>query len=129
MRRKGFERFFGEVGVGFASAGRNSPVFGGGERWQLYGEEKVPLSVMRPLLTAVVFAVLPQRYAGDPYVWRRPPCSVQDFIIFADGAPRSTSDSAIGFLSRGMGPGAISALHGLSRFSRLNCWLWYKRLR
>ena len=30
MRRNGFERFLGEVGVGFASVGRNCPVFGGG---------------------------------------------------------------------------------------------------
>ena len=58
---------------------------------------------MRPLLTAVVFAVLPQCYAGQPYVWRGPPCSVQDFIIFADAAPRPNGGFCYGFVVPGSG--------------------------
>ena len=65
--------------------------------WKLSGEQKVPLSLLRPLLTAVVFAVLPQCYAGSPYVWRGLPCSVHDFIIFAHAAPRSKRGFRYGF--------------------------------
>ena len=63
----------------------------------------MPLSLVRPLLTAVVFAVLPQCYAGQPYVWRGPPCFVQDFIIFADAAPRPNGGFRYGFFVPGSG--------------------------
>ena len=61
------------------------------------------MSLVRPLLTGVVFAVLPQCYGGQPYVWRGPPCSVQDFITFADAAPRPSNGLRYGFFVRGSG--------------------------
>ena len=97
MRRKGFERFLGRLEWALRPQGGTAPFLAGAYRWKLSGEQKVPLSLMRPLLTAVVFAVLPQCYAGYPYVWRGPPCSVHDFIIFADAAPRSKRGFRYGF--------------------------------
>ena len=92
--------------MGFASGsvqGGTAPFLAGAYRWKLSGEQKVPLSLVRPLLTAVVFVVLPQCYAGHPYVWQGPPCSVQDFIIFADAAPTSKRGFRYGFFVPGSG--------------------------
>ena len=47
--------------------GGTAPFLAGAYRWKLSGEQRVPLSLVRPLLTVVVFAVLPQCYAGQPY--------------------------------------------------------------
>ena len=65
MRRKGFERFLGRLEWALRPQGGNAPFLAGAYRWKLSGEQKVPLSLVRPLLTAVVFAVLPQCYAGQ----------------------------------------------------------------
>ena len=103
MRRKGFERFLGRLEWALRPQGGTAPFLAGAYRWKLSGEQRVPLSLVRPLLTVVVFAVLPQCYAGQPYVWRGPPCSVQDFIIFADAAPRPNSGFRYGFFVPGSG--------------------------
>ena len=56
---------------------------------------------MRPLLTAVVFAFLPESYAGHTYVWRAPPCSVHDFFFFGDAAPSTKTGFRYGFFVPG----------------------------
>ena len=101
MRRKGFERFLGRLEWALRPQGGTAPLLARAYGWMLSGEQRVPLSPVRPLLTAVVFAVLPQCYAGQPYVWRGPPCSVQDFIIFADAAPTPNSGFRYGFFVPG----------------------------
>ena len=103
MRRKGFARFLGRLEWALRPQGGTAPFLAGAYRWKLSGEQRVPLSLLRPLLTAVVFAVLPQCYAGQQYVWRGPPCSVQDFIIFADAAPRPNGGFRYGFFVHGSG--------------------------
>ena len=103
MRRKGFERFLGRLEWALRPQGGTAPFLAGAYRWKLSAEQKVPLSLVRPLLTAVVFAVLPQCYAGHPHVWRGPPCSVHDFIIFADATPRSKRGFRYGFFIPGDG--------------------------
>ena len=90
--------------MGFAPTRRSGPVFGWGVQMEVVdAEQKVPLSLVRPLPTAVVFAVLPQCYARHPHVWRGPPCSVHNFIIFADAAPRSRRGFRCGFFIPGSG--------------------------
>ena len=64
MRRKGFERFLGRLDWALRPQGGTAPFLAGAYRWKLSAEQRVPLSLVRPLLTAVVFAVLPQCYAG-----------------------------------------------------------------
>ena len=103
MRRKGFERFLGRLEWAFRPQGGTAPFLAGAYKWKLSGEQKVPLSLVWPLLTAVVFAVLPQCYAGHPYVWRGLPCSVHDVVIFADAAPRSKHGFRYGFFIPGSG--------------------------
>ena len=103
MRRKGFERFLGRLEWALRPQGGTAPFLAGAYRWKFSGDQKVPLSLMRPLLTAVVFAVLPQCYAGHPCVWRGLPCSVHDFIMVADAAPRSKRGFRYGFFIPGSG--------------------------
>ena len=103
MRRKGFERFLGRLEWALRPQGGTAPFLAAASRWKLFGEQRVPLSLVRPLLTASVFAVLAQCYAGQPYVWRGPPCSVQDFIIFTGAAPRPNSGFRYGFFVPGSG--------------------------
>ena len=103
VRRRGFERFLWRLEWALRPQGGTAPFLAGAHRWKLSGQQRVPLSLVRPLLTAVVFAVLPQCYAGQPYVWRGPPCLVQDFIIFADAAPSPNSGFRYGFFVPGMG--------------------------
>ena len=68
MRRKGFERFLGRLEWALRPQGGTAPFLAGAYKWKLSCEQKVPLSLVRPLLTAVVFSVLPQCYVGQPYV-------------------------------------------------------------
>ena len=103
MRRKGFERFLGRLEWALRPQGGTALSLAGAYRWKLSGEQRVPLSLVRPLLTAVVFAILPQCYAGQPYVWRGPPCLVQDFIIFANAAPSRHHGFRYGFFVPGSG--------------------------
>ena len=103
MRRKGFERFLRRLAWGLRPQGGTAPFLAGAYRWKLPGEQRVPLSMVRPLLTAVVLAALPHCYAGQPYVWRGPPCSVQDSIIFAYAAPRPNNGFRYGFFVPGSG--------------------------
>ena len=103
MSRKGFERFLGRLEWALRPQGGTAPFLAGVCMWKLSGEQKVPLCLVRPLLTAVVFAVLPQWYASHPHVWRGPPCSVQDFIIFTDASPRTKRGFRYGFFVPGSG--------------------------
>ena len=103
MRGKGFERFLGRLEWALRPQGGTAPFLAGAYRWKLSRDNTVPLSLVRQLLTAVVFAVLPQCYAGQPYVWRGPPCSALDFIIFADAAPRPNGGFRFGFFAPGSG--------------------------
>ena len=97
MRRKGFERFLGRLEWALRPQGGTAPFLAGAYKWKLSGEQRVPLSLIRPLLTAVVLAVLPQCYAGQPYLWLGSLCSVQHLIVFADAAPRPNSGFCYGF--------------------------------
>ena len=68
VRRKGFEKFLGRLEWALRPQGGTAPFLAGAYRCKLSREQKVPPSLVRPLLTAVVFAVSPQCYTGQPYV-------------------------------------------------------------
>ena len=54
MRRKGFERFLGRLEWALRPQGGTAPFLAGAYRWKLSAEQRVPLSLVRPLLTAGV---------------------------------------------------------------------------
>ena len=64
MRRKKFEIFPGRLECALRPQGGTAPFLAGEYRWKLSDDNMVLLSLVRPLLTAVVFAVLPQCYAA-----------------------------------------------------------------
>ena len=52
------------------------------------GEDKVPFSQLRPLLTTA-FAVVSQSFERIDRLWRGPPLRVDRHVLFVDAAPRS----------------------------------------
>ena len=91
------EHFLGRLEWAVRPQGGTAPFLAGAYRWKLSSGDQLPAALIRPLLTAVVFAVLPEDFATQSHVWRGPPASVEGNILFVDAAPRRKSGFHFGF--------------------------------
>ena len=62
LNRKGMERLLGRLEWAFRPSEGLSPFLAGAYCWKHAGGSRVPRALLRPLLTAICFAFVPQRY-------------------------------------------------------------------
>ena len=55
--------------------------------WKHAGGSWVPRALLRPLLIAICFAFVPERYPVKAQVQAQPPTCCSAYMLFADGAP------------------------------------------
>ena len=63
LNRKGMERLLGRLEWALRPSAGLSPILAGAYCWKHAGGSRVPRALLRPLLTAISFALVPQRYA------------------------------------------------------------------
>ena len=88
MTREGMESFLGRLEWALRPHGSTVPFLFGPYKWKWTDSNRVPLLLIGSLLSAVIFAVLPQSLAFPGYVWRGRADSVERNILFVDTAPR-----------------------------------------
>ena len=98
MTRKGMERFLGRLEWASRPQGGKAPFLSGAYRCKLTEGNRVLVALIRPLLTAITFVVLPRSFAFHGYLWRGPPHSVECNILLVDAAPRRKGGFRFGFL-------------------------------
>ena len=77
----------GAVAVGLKAISGTESVFGRSVLLEADRGSRVPRALLRPLLSAVYFAFLPQRYMVKARVQAKPPTCCTDYVLFADAAP------------------------------------------
>ena len=59
MTQKGMERFLGRLELALRPQADTMPILSGAYRWKMIGDKTVTTPLIRPLLIAVIFAILP----------------------------------------------------------------------
>ena len=86
LNRKGMERLLGRLEWALRPSVGLSPFLAGAYCWKHAGGSRVPRALLRPLLTAICFAFVPQKYPVKARVQVEPPTYWGDHVLFADAA-------------------------------------------
>ena len=96
LNRKGMERMLGRLEWALRPSARLSPFLAGAYCWKHARCGRVPRALLRPLLTAICFAFVPQRYAVKARVQAEPPICWGDYVLFIDAAPVGPDAFSVG---------------------------------
>ena len=93
---KGMERLLGGLEWALRPSAGLSPFLAGAYCWKHAGGNRVPRALLRPLLTAICFAFVPQKYPVRARVQAKPPTCWGDHVLFADAAPMGPDSFSVG---------------------------------
>ena len=97
LSRKGMERLLGRLEWALRSASGGSAFLAGGYRWKHSSASRVNKRLIKPLLTAICFAFVPQSYFRCPKIQLLPAWAWRDFVVFVDAGPRRKQRFWAGF--------------------------------
>ena len=86
LHRKGMERLMGCLEWGLRPSLGLTPFLAGAYCWKHAGGSRFPCALLRPLLTAICFAFVPQRYTVKARVQAEPPACWSEYVLFVDAA-------------------------------------------
>ena len=96
LNRKGMERLLGRLVWALRPTAGLSPFLAGAYRCRHAGGSRVPRALLRPLLTAICFFFVPQRYTIRARVQAQPPTCWSEYVLFADAAPVGPASCSVG---------------------------------
>ena len=90
LNGKGMERLLGRLEWALRPSAGLSPFLAGAYCWKHTGGggggSRVPRALLRPLLTTICFAFVPQRYMMKARVQAEPPAYWSEYVLFTDAA-------------------------------------------
>ena len=96
LNRKGMERLLGRLEWALRPLAGLSLFLAGAYCWKHAGGSRVPRALLRPLLTSICFAFVPQRYVMKARVQAKPPACWSEYVLFADAAPVGLDTFSVG---------------------------------
>ena len=96
LNRKGMERLLGQLEWALRLSAGLSPFLAGAYCWKHAGLSRVPRALLCPLLAAICFAFVPQRYRVKARVQAEPLTCWGAYVLFADAAPVGPEDFSVG---------------------------------
>ena len=115
--------------MGLKAVGR-SPFLAGAYCWKHAGGSKVPRALLRPLLTAICFAFVPQRYAVKARVVQaEPPSCWSSYVLFADAAPVGPDTFSVGLYLPSGGVRMFRCPRYVSTLQAAELWGWVHGVR
>ena len=116
----------GSPGVGVKAIGGTEPIFS----WCLLLETRgVPRALLRPLLIAICFAFVPQKYPIKARVQAEPPSCWGEHVLFADAAPVGPDSFCVGlFLPLG-GMRTFQCPRWVTTLQAAELWGWVQGVR
>ena len=100
LSRKGMERPLGRLEWALRPSAGMSPFRAEAYCWKDTGGSRAPRALLHPLLTAICFAFVPQRYALKARVQAEPPTCWSANVLFADAAPVGPGAFSVGLYLR-----------------------------
>ena len=124
----------GSVGVGLKAVGRPKSFFGRGILLEAHGGgggggSRVPRALLRPLLTTICFAFVPQRYMMKARVQAEPPAYWSEYVLFADAAPVGLDTFSVGLYLPSGGVRMFQCPRWVGTLQAAELWGWVQGVR
>ena len=124
LNRKGMERLLGRLEWALRPSAGLSPLLAVAYYWKHARGSRIPRALMRPLLTTICFAFVPQRYMVKARVQVEPPICWSGHVLFADAAPLGTDTFFVGLYLPSGGMRVFQCPRWVSTLQAAELWGW-----
>ena len=123
------ERLLGRLEWALRPSAGLSPFLAGAYCWKHAGGSRVPRALLRPLLTAICFAFVPQKYLVKARVQAEPPTCWGDHVLFADAAPVGADSFSVGLYLPLGGVCTFRCPRWVTNLQAAELWGWMQGVR
>ena len=129
LNRKAMERLLGRLEWALKPSMGFSPFLAGAYCWKHAGGSRVPRALLRPLLTAICFAFVPQRYTVKATVQAEPLTRSDSHVLFADAALVGPDSFSVGLYLPSGGVRMFQCPRWVTTLQAVELWGWVQGVR
>ena len=129
LNRKAMERLVGRLEWALRPSAGLSPFLAGTDCWKHAGGSRVPRALWRPLLTAICFVFVTQKYLIKARVLAEPPSCWGGHVLFANAAPVGPDSFYVGLYLPLGGMRTFQCPRWVTTLQAAELWGWVQGVR